>query len=53
MADVFDVVNAFDALGLILTTRQPVHEPEAEPGGKRRRPARKVRRLLAATAFMR
>ena len=53
MADVFDVVNAFDALGLIVATRLPIYAAEAEPGGKRRRPTKKVRSLLAATAFVR
>ncbi|GAA0719578.1 hypothetical protein [Dokdonella soli] len=53
MADVFDVVNAFDALGLIVATRQPIYGTEAEPGGKRRRSMKKARPLLAATAFTR
>ena len=52
MADVFDVVNAFEALGLIVATRQVVYAEDAEAGGKRRR-SRKTRRLLAATAFTR
>ncbi len=51
MADVFDVVNAFDALGLIVATRQPMYAEEAPVRGKRR--SRKTRRLLAATAFTR
>lgn len=54
MADVFDVVNAFDALGLIIATRQPRNKAEEEPVGKRHRPKKgKSRRLLAATAFTR
>ena len=52
MADVFDVVNAFDALGLIVATRQAIYTEGAEQGDKRRR-SRKTRRLLAATAFTR
>ncbi len=53
MADVFDVVNALDALGLIVTTRQPIHEADAESGGKRKRPLKTVRTLLATGAFTR
>ena len=53
MADVFDVVNAFDALGLIVAMRLPIYGTQAEPGVKRRRSAKKVRPLLAATAFVR
>lgn len=53
MADVFDVVNAFDALGLIATTRQPIYGTDTEPGGKRKRSLKKVRTLLAAGAFVR
>ena len=52
MADVFDVVNAFDALGLIVTTRQPVVEPESAPGSMRRS-IRKVRSRLAMSGFTR
>ncbi|MFM2288610.1 MAG: hypothetical protein RL684_1753 [Pseudomonadota bacterium] len=53
MADVFDVVNAFDALGLIVAMRQPLQAPEAEPAGKRKRAMSKLRPLLAATALAR
>jgi hypothetical protein len=53
MADVFDVVNAFDSLGLIVATRQRRDETEAEPAIKRPRSSKKTRRLLAATAFTR
>ena len=53
MADVFDVVNAFDSLGLIVATRQQRYEAGAEPAIKRTRSSRKTRRLLAATAFTR
>lgn len=54
MADVFDVVNAFDALGLIVATRQHRHDADAgDPAPKRPRSSRKTRRLLAATAFTR
>lgn len=53
MADVFDVVNAFDSLGLIIATRQQHFQPGAEPAAKRSRSTRKTRRLLAATAFTR
>lgn len=53
MADVFDVVNAFDALGLIIATRQPIHEEEAAPARRRRRSSKKTRHLLATTALMR
>ena len=53
MADVFDVVNAFDALGLIVATRQPIHEDEAQASGKRRRSSKKTRRLLATTTLVR
>ncbi len=52
MADVFDVVNAYDALGLIESTRPVEHEADKEAAGKRLRFA-KPRRLLAAAAFMR
>jgi hypothetical protein len=53
MADVFDVVNAYDALGLIECKRQPIHDAPGETSGKRRRATAKSRRLLAATAFVR
>lgn len=53
MADVFDVVNAYDALGLMECKRQPLHDPTATPSGERRRSAKKSRRLLAATVFVR
>ncbi|MEP7096640.1 MAG: hypothetical protein ABI748_03180 [Dokdonella sp.] len=52
MADVFDVVNAFDALGLIVTTRQPIYGAETSPGGKRRA-LKAVRQRLATAAFTR
>jgi hypothetical protein len=53
MADVFDVVNAYDALGLIECKRQPRYDVPDGPRGKRRASAKKSRRLLAATAFVR
>ena len=53
MADVFDVVNALDALGLIIATRQPLHAPDVDAGGKRKRALKKLRPLLAATAITR
>ena len=52
MADVFDVVNAFDALGLIIATRQPRYTAEAQPRTRPRR-SKRGRHLLAATAFPR
>lgn len=52
MADVFDVVNAFDALGLIATTRQPIHDPTAQ-AAPRRRTSKKTRQILAAAASVR
>ncbi len=53
MADVFDVVNAFDALGLLMVTRQAKFAPEAPPRRKRLRQKKRSRDLLAATAFTR
>lgn len=53
MADVFDVVNAYDALGLIECKRQAAYDAPVEPSGQRRRSAKKSRRLLAATVFIR
>ncbi|HEU4665372.1 MAG TPA: hypothetical protein VFS55_15185 [Dokdonella sp.] len=53
MADVFDVVNAYDALGLIETRRLGSWDPAAETVGKRKRSTRKTQRLLAATVFTR
>jgi hypothetical protein len=53
MADVFDVVNAYDALGLIECKRQSIYDTPIEAGTKRRRPGKKSRRLLAATVFVR
>lgn len=53
MADVFDVVNAYDALGLMECKRQPLYDTAATPSGQRRRSAKKSRRLLAATVFVR
>lgn len=53
MADVFDVVNAYDALGLMECKRQPIYDTPNEASGPRRRSARKSRRLLAATVFVR
>jgi hypothetical protein len=53
MADVFDVVNAYDALGLLECKRQPVEEVASRVTGKRKRATKKARRLLAATAFVR
>lgn len=52
MADVFDVVNAYDALGLIEATRQPMADEDAQAVRKRTRFAR-PRRLLAAAAVVR
>ena len=49
MADVFDVVNAYDALGLIVATRQPIYAISAETRERRRRAAtRKPRRPAGA-----
>lgn len=54
MADVYDVVNAYDALGLIETRRLASWDPSPEVAGKqRRRSAKKTKRLLAATVFTR
>jgi len=53
MADVFDVVNAFDAMGLVVATRQQHFQPSAEPASRLKRSSKKTRRLLAATAFTR
>jgi len=53
MADVFDVVNAYDALGLIEMRRQPFGEAAAPETGRRKRTTRKDRQLLAATVFAR
>lgn len=53
MADVFDVVNAYDALGLLECKRQPIYDAPGEVSGKRRRSTKKSRRLLAATVFVR
>jgi hypothetical protein len=53
MADVFDVVNAYDALGLIETRRLGNWDPSPETIGKRKRSTRKTQRLLAATVFTR
>ncbi len=50
MADVFDVVNAYDAMGLIETRRQSGAIPSGEG---RKRASRKTRQLLAATLFTR
>jgi hypothetical protein len=36
MADVFDVVNAFDALGLVIATRVPLRDSGDDPGNRRR-----------------
>lgn len=52
MADVFDVVNAYDALGLIESTRQPVQDASVADE-KPRRLTRKARSLLASAAFSR
>lgn len=52
MADVFDVVNAFDALGLIVATRQPIHAPEGG-SGQRKRATKTLRPLLATTVLAR
>ena len=49
MADVFDVVNAYDAMGLIETHRQPV-TGAAQVSSRARR---KASQLLAATLFTR
>lgn len=53
MADVFDVVNAYDALGLIEMRRQPMWESAPEGATKRKRSPRKAQQLLAATVFAR
>ena len=53
MADVFDVVNAYDALGLIEMRRQPTWSEPAEGAVKRKRTPRKAQQLLAATVFAR
>ncbi len=53
MADVFDVVNAYDALGLVECKRQPAYDAQTEPSGPRRRSTKKSRQLLAATVFIR
>jgi len=53
MADVFDVVNAYDALGLIETRRLGHWDPSPETVGKRKRSTKKTQRLLAATVFTR
>jgi hypothetical protein len=53
MADVFDVVNAYDALGLIETRRQANWDPSPETVSKRKRSTKKTQRLLAATVFPR
>jgi hypothetical protein len=53
MADVFDVVNAYDALELIETRRLATWDPSPEIVSKRKRSTRKAQQLLAATAFTR
>lgn len=53
MADVFDVVNAYDALGLIECRRQAIYDPQPAPVSKRRRSTKKTRKLLATTALLR
>jgi hypothetical protein len=53
MADVFDVVNAYDALGLIETRRQGTWDPSLAATPKRKRSTKKTQRLLAATVFTR
>ncbi|MEO7433042.1 MAG: hypothetical protein ABIR62_13665 [Dokdonella sp.] len=50
MADVFDVVNAYDALGLLECKRQPIEDVPSTATGKRRRATKKSRRLLTALA---
>jgi hypothetical protein len=51
MAEVFDVVNAYDALGLVLATRQPVFAISAETRERRRRAASRKPRQAAATGL--
>jgi hypothetical protein len=53
MADVFDVVNAYDALGLIEMRRSAAWDSEAEGAARRKRAPRKTQQLLAATVFAR
>lgn len=54
MADVFDVVNAYDAMGLIETRRQPTSGDFAQLLSRARgRAPRKVRQMLAATLLTR
>ncbi len=53
MADVFDVVNAYDALDLIEMRRSAAWGPEPEGTSKRKRTPRKAQQLLAATVFAR
>lgn len=54
MADVFDVVNAYDAMGLIETSRKPASSDLANAFARARsRAPRKVRQLIAATLLAR